>query len=110
MRTYRSSDLNNRRFGIVNAFTRPVFDSKPDTRQERRIWATVVLIGQRIRSFRQIKGLSLPALAEKAKVSKGYLWRLENGEDPNPSLAVLARIAEALDTTVAELLGQEIVK
>jgi len=39
-------------------------------------------------------------------VSKGYLWQLENGEDPNPSLEVIAKIAAALDTTAAELLGQ----
>lgn len=53
-----------------------------------------------------MKGLSVPALAAKAEVSKGYLWQLENGEDPNPSLAVLMRIATALETTVADLLGQ----
>jgi transcriptional regulator with XRE-family HTH domain len=57
-----------------------------------------------------MKGLSVPALAEKAKVSKGYLWQLENGEDPNPSLSVLMRIATALDTTIAELLEQPTVR
>jgi transcriptional regulator with XRE-family HTH domain len=54
--------------------------------------------------------MSVPGLADLAKVSKGYLWQLENGEDPNPSLAVLTRIAEALGTTTAELLGQPAAK
>lgn len=67
-------------------------------------------VGKRIAALRQIKGLSVPALAEKAQVSKGYLWQLENGEDPNPSLSVLMRIASALDTTVGELLGQPTVR
>ena len=53
-----------------------------------------------------MKGISLPALAEKAEVSKGYLWQVENGEDPNPSLEVVAKIAAALGSTAAELLGQ----
>ena len=52
----------------------------------------------------------MPALAEKAEISKGYLWQLENGEEPNPSIALLTQIATALDTTVAELLGQPAVR
>jgi transcriptional regulator with XRE-family HTH domain len=56
--------------------------------------------------MRQVKNLSVPELADAAGISKGYLWQLENGRDPNPSLAVLSKIAKALDTTVADLLGQ----
>lgn len=66
----------------------------------------LALVGKRIATRRQMKNLSLPALAQAAEVSKGYLWQLENGEDPNPSLAVLSRIATALGTTVADLLDQ----
>ncbi len=68
------------------------------------------LVGKRIANTRQIKGMTVPALAEAANISKGYLWQLENGEDPNPSVSVLTQIANALDTTVAELLGQPAVK
>jgi transcriptional regulator with XRE-family HTH domain len=52
----------------------------------------------------------LPGLAEAAGLSKGYLWQLENGEDPNPSLAILTKIATALGTTVADLLGQPTIR
>ena len=68
------------------------------------------LVGKRIASLRQMKGMSVPALAEAAGISKGYLWQLENGEDPNPSLGVLTKIATALETTAAELLGQPTVR
>jgi len=57
-----------------------------------------------------MKGMSVPALADAAGVSKGYLWQLENGEEPNPSLGVLTKIATALGTTAAELLGQPAVR
>jgi transcriptional regulator with XRE-family HTH domain len=57
-----------------------------------------------------MKGMSVPALAEAAKISKGYLWQLENGEEPNPSVAMLTQIANALETTAADLLGQPAVK
>jgi transcriptional regulator with XRE-family HTH domain len=52
----------------------------------------------------------LPGLAEAAGLSKGYLWQLENGKDPNPSLGILTKIATALGTTVADLLGQPTVR
>lgn len=67
-------------------------------------------MGKTIANLRQIKGMSVPALAAAAGISKGYLWQLENGEDPNPSLAVLTKIAFALDTTAAELLSQPTVQ
>lgn len=67
-------------------------------------------MGKRIASQRQVKGLSVPDLAGAAGISKGYLWQLENGEEPNPSVAVLTKIADALETTVAELLGQPTMK
>jgi len=72
--------------------------------------ASVKLVGKRIASLRQMKGMSVPALAEAAGISKGYLWQLENGEDPNPSLGILTKIATALGTTAAQLLGQPTVR
>jgi transcriptional regulator with XRE-family HTH domain len=96
-------------FGIVNAITRRcAIANQPRRENETRVNLTSV--GKRIATLRQIKNFSLPGLAEAAEVSKGYLWQLENGEDPNPSLAVLMKLATALDTTVAELLGQPAVR
>lgn len=48
--------------------------------------------------------MTLPALADKAKLSKGLISKLENDEDPNPSIKTLNVIAKALDVTLSEIL------
>jgi transcriptional regulator with XRE-family HTH domain len=63
--------------------------------------------GERVRTLRTEKGLSLPALAERAELSKGLLSKLENNEDSNPSLTTLYKIAEALEVTVSDILESE---
>jgi transcriptional regulator with XRE-family HTH domain len=63
-------------------------------------------VGRRIRDERQKAGMSLAKLAQVTELSKTYLLRLETDETSNPSLDVLHRIAEALDITVADLLGR----
>lgn len=64
-------------------------------------------IAHRVRNGREGLGWSLEDLARQASVSKSYLWQLESGRSANPSMDVLIRIAEALDTTIAALLGTE---
>ena len=61
--------------------------------------------GARLRAWRTKAGLSLAKLAELSGLSKTYLLRLENDESSNPSLEVLRRIADALDITVADIVG-----
>ena len=51
--------------------------------------------------------MTLPALAERAGLSKGLISKLENNEDSNPSLSTLYKIAEALEITVADILETE---
>lgn len=63
--------------------------------------------GERIRTLRTEKNLTLPALAERAGLSKGLISKLENDEDSNPSLSTLFKIAEALEITVADILETE---
>src|ERR1700680_850230 len=63
--------------------------------------------GERIRTWRTEKSMSLPALAERAGLSKGLISKLENNEDSNPSLATLYKIAEALEVTIADILESE---
>jgi transcriptional regulator with XRE-family HTH domain len=64
-------------------------------------------IGGKIKSLRAEKQLTLPALADKAGLSKGLLSKIENSTDANPSLDTLYKIAEALDVTLAEFLETE---
>jgi transcriptional regulator with XRE-family HTH domain len=58
-----------------------------------------------IKQLREAKGLSQKALAEKADVTAAYIAMLETGKRENPSLAILRRLAKALDVPVTELLG-----
>jgi transcriptional regulator with XRE-family HTH domain len=64
-------------------------------------------VGERIRAQRRRSGLSVARFAQETGLSKTYLLRLENDTDANPSLDVLRRVAEALDLTVADLLGAQ---
>jgi XRE family transcriptional regulator, master regulator for biofilm formation len=62
-------------------------------------------IGPRLRGERRRAGLSHARLAQLTGLSKTYLVRLETDPASNPSLEVLHRIADALDVTVADLVG-----
>jgi transcriptional regulator with XRE-family HTH domain len=61
-------------------------------------------LGERLRSMRQVHGLTLDTLAQRTKYSKGYLSRIENGKKV-PPLATLARVANALGVQLGELLS-----
>lgn len=56
---------------------------------------------KRVRTKRQ---MSQAELAAKAKISRGYLIRLENARQ-DPTLGTLERLAKALGVPVTELLG-----
>lgn len=61
-------------------------------------------VGDRIRILRQEKGISLSELAEKAGISATYLCQIEKGH-ALPSLSTLKAIAQALNTSLQELLA-----
>lgn len=66
-------------------------------------------VGEAIRRFREESGLSLGQLAERANISKSYLWNLESRQqDKRPSAKVLFEIAKALGVTLADLYGQSL--
>lgn len=63
-------------------------------------------IGKRVRDLRQARGLTLQDLADKAAISKSYLSRVETSSKAPPVSTLLA-LAQALETTVGRLLGEE---
>ncbi len=69
-------------------------------------------LAKRIRQERKRAELTLEQLAEKADVSKTYLWELEQDEtgEKKPSADVLLKIANALSITISSLLGLPSVK
>jgi transcriptional regulator with XRE-family HTH domain len=70
----------------------------------------MVNVGKKIQTLRLEKGLTLPELAAKAGVSKGFVFQIEDDEKTNPSLETLNKIARALDVTLAELLQKATVQ
>ena len=61
-------------------------------------------LGDKIRARRTHLELSLEDLAKQTDSSKGYLWELENRDNPNPSVDKLTKIATALGVTSEFLL------
>jgi transcriptional regulator with XRE-family HTH domain len=61
-------------------------------------------IALNIRKLRENKGITLEALAKKARVTKGFLSQVENFRTM-PSLPLLYKLAEALEVEPATLLA-----
>src|ERR687894_256830 len=62
--------------------------------------------GVRVRGFRRERGLTLEGLAERSGVSRAMISKLERGEK-NPTLVVVAKVAEGLGVTLSQLVGVE---
>lgn len=65
-------------------------------------------LGEKLHELRKQKGLTLEALAEKAKLSKSYLWELENRESQRPSAEKLTSLADALGVGVAYFIEDDV--
>jgi len=68
-----------------------------------RDWRSIV--GKNVRRLRQQKGLTQEQLAFEAKIDLTYVGGIERGRR-NPSLMVMARIAQALSAPLAKLLSE----
>lgn len=64
------------------------------------------MVGERVRLARARKGISRKALSESSDVSQRYLAQLEGGQG-NISIALLNRVARALDHRIEWLVGDE---
>jgi transcriptional regulator with XRE-family HTH domain len=62
-------------------------------------------VGLNLQRLRREKGLSQEELADRASIHQTYLSGVERGKR-NPSIAVLQRIAEALDTDIEDMVRQ----
>jgi transcriptional regulator with XRE-family HTH domain len=61
-------------------------------------------VGERIQQLRQAQRLSLDDLSRRAGVSKSMLSQIERNQ-ANPTVAVVWRLANALEVSMPELLG-----
>ena len=60
--------------------------------------------GKMLARIRKEKGLTQMQLCKKARVSQGYLAKLERGDKTSPTLATLQRLAKALKVNAKDLL------
>ena len=59
--------------------------------------------GERLKSLRKARKLSVHALAHNAEMSAAYISCLENEIQSNPSMQVIIKLADALQTTLSYL-------
>lgn len=64
-------------------------------------------IGEKVKTIREKKKLSLRQLATIANINHAYLSRVENGK-VNPSIETLSKIAKALNCDVADFFEKKI--
>ncbi len=62
-----------------------------------------IILGRNVRRARQQKGLTQEQLAFEAEIDLTYVGGIERGKR-NPSLLVMARIADALAVSLPKLL------
>ncbi|MFC1863820.1 helix-turn-helix domain-containing protein [Thermodesulfobacteriota bacterium] len=61
-----------------------------------------ILLGRRIRSLRNLKGLTQQELGERADINYKFLGEIERSQQ-NPSFNILVKIANALGVELQEL-------
>jgi transcriptional regulator with XRE-family HTH domain len=65
-------------------------------------------LGSRLIILRVEKGQSLQDVADAVHVSKAHIWELEKGRADNPSMALVTRLADHFDVSVAFLVGEDV--
>jgi XRE family transcriptional regulator, master regulator for biofilm formation len=65
------------------------------------------MIGERVKTLRKEKKMSLSELAERAGVAKSYLSSLERNLQTNPSIQFLEKIAGVLNVPVDHLIHEQ---
>ena len=61
-------------------------------------------IGKNIRRYRKKLGLSQDKLSKLAEVAYNTIIKIESGENKNPTLDTLKKIAEALKINISDLI------
>lgn len=62
-------------------------------------------LGERLRVLREAREIGVAELAEKAGISRQYIYALEAGERGNASFEIVSKLAAALGVTVNDFNG-----
>lgn len=63
-------------------------------------------IAKNIRCYRKERGLSQDKLSKEAEVAYNTIVKIESGENPNPTVETLERIAKALNISIEKLFKE----
>lgn len=85
----------------MNSRNKPVAEAVDDGAERM-----ASMLGVRIRHARRVVHLTMTQVAAKAACSESLISKIENGQ-ATPSLAMLHRIAVALDTNIAALTAED---
>ena len=62
-------------------------------------------LSKNVKRLREAKGLSQEKLARLADVANNTLIKMETGENKNPTLETLKKVAKALEVSVDDLIN-----
>lgn len=65
-------------------------------------------LAENLRKLREKKGLSQDRLAKLADVANNTIIKIEQGDNRNPTLETLKKIANALDVSIDKLIKGEL--
>src|SRR3954454_23245923 len=65
-------------------------------------------LGARLTQLRLKNAESLQEVGDAVGVSKAHIWELEKGRADNPSMALVTRLADYFEVTVAFLAGEDV--
>jgi len=65
-------------------------------------------LAAKIRELRLHRGESLQNVADSIGISKTHIWELEKGRSQNPSMELLAKIADHFKISHATLIGENL--
>lgn len=62
-------------------------------------------LGTRMKLLREMRGMSLQAVADAAGLTKSHIWELEQGKSVNPTVNAIWGLSSAFCVSPAMLLG-----
>ena len=63
------------------------------------------MLGERIKQYRENKGVSVKVLADNVGTTRSWLSQIENGHVANPGIQIVAKISKALGVPIDVLVG-----
>ena len=64
--------------------------------------------GQKLKTLRNLKNISLNKICFDLNISKGYLSELENDVRKNPSLVVLKKLSDFYNISIDDLVNEKL--